>query len=378
MLEARVTRAHAGLQSNLCPEESDQVVGGQIDPQFLLANRPALAARHVQFQHHHDVEEVKPGIPSAFFAGTGPRTDGHLGDAPVDLFNQHFYLRLLQALDQELVAIHRTCQERISSTKDILDLTHQAQSSADLGRLRSHRDLQHRTGGQTNHSCHAHQREPRPLCWSRRRWVMRLILGRVAHGNCSAIIDLNRSMPPSPTHGCFLPELLAIGKCQNHDHLARQARPRSVIAIVVGARSLKYFRHSLGDAAVDEILTRATSGLVLLQENRQSRGRSILPNSVLGNLRFGEFQQLRAGEYIEEVRCLQTPCLATDVRLTLLKMKSGTTISQGWPRGRFDGRVAASPYEFSHPFSIHFKALLSDAPRATVKEVPLCPEGDWE
>src|SRR5579883_3156222 len=65
MLEAQLTRMHAGLQRRLSHQKADQIVGEQVDPQLLLAHRRSLTTQHLQSQSVFDVAQIELYIPSA-------------------------------------------------------------------------------------------------------------------------------------------------------------------------------------------------------------------------------------------------------------------------------------------------------------------------
>jgi len=97
---------------------------------------------------------------------------------------------------------------------------------------------------------------------------------------------------------------------------------------------------------------------------------AVLSLPVLRQQRFGLLQQLRAGKGVEEIHRLEPFGPASDAKLMLLRLKSGTTISQGWPRGWWAGCLVTNILPIPASLPHIFQSL-------TVRCSPRLPLSRW-
>lgn len=64
VLEAQAARVHVGIAGGLRHEQSNHVVGQQMDPQLLLVHLGRLAAQHVHARGGLEVAQVELDVPS--------------------------------------------------------------------------------------------------------------------------------------------------------------------------------------------------------------------------------------------------------------------------------------------------------------------------
>ena len=171
------------------------------------------------------------------------------------------------------------------------------------------------------------------------------------------VAELHHPAPPAPARRRLTAKQLPGRVSERRDHRCRQPPARSAVATRARARGPESFGHALSDPAIDGSLARAVLRQGLLQEHRQRHRRRILSLPVLRQQRLGLLQQLRPGEHVEEVHRLKALCLHPNARLTLLRLKSGTTISQGWPRGWWAGCVVTTSYQSRPAFPHIFQSL---------------------
>ena len=411
MFEAQLPRMHAGLHCRLGHQEADQIVGEQVYPEFLLTHLRGLATQHFHAKSRLDVSQVELDVPSArvqlsqlsfaclariehggyqhaacdldlahgqllreglvvlpthplrprrglwpadnVVASTEALAAAKVGDPRAILLEQYIYPEPLEPGDEEVVAVKGIGQEDIAGMEDMFELAIEPQLAASLARVRPHGRIEHGPGGQTHHPRQPHLREAHSLGLG----GAGLVLPGVRHGNPGPIAELHRPASPAPT-GARLPAKQVPGLArQRRDHLLRQPPARPTIPAGARTRGLEPFGHALGDPAIDGPLARAVFRERLLQEHGKCHRRRILPLAVLRQKRVGLLQQLGASERIEEIDRLEPLSLAPDARLMLLGMKSGTTISQGWPRGWFDGCVVTTSYQSQPAFPYTFQGL---------------------
>lgn len=80
------------------------------------------------------------------------------------------------------------------------------------------------------------------------------------------------------------------------------------------------------------MLTGAVRGQRLLQEHRKRHGRWVQPLAVLGQVRFSDLQQFRAGRRVEELHRRPGSSVAPNAMTTSLAIEGFSTMGQGWPR----------------------------------------------
>ena len=249
------------------------------------------------------------------------------------MLKQHIHPASLQAGDEEVVAVQGISEKHITGVKNILEPAVERQLTASFARVRSHGRIQHRAGGQTHHPGEPHLWEAHPLRLTAGLRVPRLILFGVRHQDSGSVAKFYRPTSPAPAGASLTAKQFACFPRQRRNHLYRHAKARPAVSASARTRRRQTFGHALGDPAVDRSLARAILRQSLLQEHRQCHRRRILSLPVLRQQRLGLLQQLRARKSIEEIHRLEPLGPAADARLTLLGLKSGTTISQGWPRG---------------------------------------------
>ena len=64
VLEAQLSRMNAGIHSGLRHQQTDQVVGEQMNPQLLLDHARCEAAQHFDAERGFDVAKVQFHIPA--------------------------------------------------------------------------------------------------------------------------------------------------------------------------------------------------------------------------------------------------------------------------------------------------------------------------
>src|SRR6266702_3839405 len=70
MFEAQLTWIHACLQRRLSHQQTDQIVGQQIDPQFFLAHLRSLTTQDLQAQRGLDIAEIQFNVPPVLVQST--------------------------------------------------------------------------------------------------------------------------------------------------------------------------------------------------------------------------------------------------------------------------------------------------------------------
>src|SRR6185312_16408081 len=182
-----------------------------------------------------------------------------------------------------------------------------------------------------------HLRKTHALCLTGGLRVARLILLGVRHQDPGPVAKLHRPTSPAPAGMSLTAKQFTRFPRQRCDHLLRQPNARPAVSARARTRRREPFGHALGDPAVDGSLARTIRREGLLQEHRECHRRRILSLPMLRQQCLGLLQQLRAGKRVEEIHRLEPLSPASDARLMLLGLKSGTTISQGWPRGWWAG-----------------------------------------
>src|SRR5450631_115746 len=418
MFEAQLARLDTGAVRRLCHEQSDQVVGEQIHPQFLLHHRRALATESLHAQGRLDAAQVQLYVPAllvelgqlalgcrAWFEqrahqdasadlqlahrqlwgerrillaahprrprlGLGPAhpmitlaqplAATKVGNARAMLLEQYVHTGRLEHRDQKVIAVESVGQQQIASRQRWQKAAKQGQLAASFARMRSDGRLQYDACREANDPHQSRQGKADPFGLSTGLWIARLIARGIGHRDAGAVGQLHASAAPAPRLlRSFIEQTTTLAR-QSRDHLQWHSPSGSAVRPCAHALHAQALGHALCGPAINGSLAGAILLERLFHKHRQCHRRWVEALAVLGQMALGHLQQLRPRQQVEEIDRARLANLPTHAISMLLGMKSDITIGQGCGlRGWWGGCVVTTSYQSRSAFPLLLQSFSS-------------------